>query len=128
MPPGSREGLELLLDESFEGLYLRHAKRTLKEIEVARAARTPEGPVGVIMVKVLEQRAGYIYYVAVARSRREKGIAAMLLKDALEKFRAAGLEDAYASVEEDNEPPGGSSRPRASPGRASPGWRSGSAC
>ncbi|MDG7011979.1 MAG: GNAT family N-acetyltransferase [Nitrososphaerota archaeon] len=104
VPDGSRDGLEFILDESFEGLYLRHAKRTLKEIGVVRAARSPEGPVGVIMVKTLEEKTGYVYYVAVARTHRRKGLAALLLKDALEKFKADGLEDIYASVEEDNVP------------------------
>ncbi|MDG6916507.1 MAG: GNAT family N-acetyltransferase [Nitrososphaerota archaeon] len=104
VPGGSREDLEFILDESFEGLYLRHAKRTLKEIGVVRVARSPEGPVGLIMVKAVEEKAGYVYYVAVATAHRRKGLASLLLKDALERFKAAGVEDVYASVEEDNVP------------------------
>ena len=107
MPPEARDGLEFILDESFEGIYLRHAKRTLREIAVVRAARSPGGPVGVIMVKALDQKAGYVYYVAVAREHRGKGVAALLLTDALEKFKAGKLEDVYASVEEDNAPSAG---------------------
>lgn len=104
MPPESRDGLEFILDESFDGLYLRHAKRTLREIEAVRAARGSSGPVGVIMVKALEQKAGYVYYVAVTREHRGKGVATLLLTDALEKFKAGKIEDVYASVEEGNAP------------------------
>ncbi len=102
MPQASRHTIEPILEESFEGLYLRHSMRTLKEIETVRAAMLAGAPVGAIMVKKLEPGVGYVYYVAVARSHREKGIAAMLLEDAIEKFRSEGIEDAYASVEEEN--------------------------
>ncbi|MDG6920193.1 MAG: GNAT family N-acetyltransferase [Nitrososphaerota archaeon] len=105
-PLGSRGTLWSILEESFEGLYLRHSKRTLDEIETVRVARRSGAPVGLIMVKKLAPKVGYVYYVAVARSERGKGIAAMLLEDALEKFKSEGIDDVYASVEEDNVPSG----------------------
>ena len=107
MPQASRYALEPILQESFEGLYLRHSMRTLKEIETVRAAMLTGEPVGVIMVKKLGPGVGYVYYVAVAKSHREEGIAAMLLEDAIGKFKAEGIEDAYASVEEENLASGG---------------------
>ena len=61
-------------------------------------------PVGLIMLKTLEAGAGYIFYVAVARAHRGTGVAALLVRDAVESFRAAGLTDAFASVEQDNLP------------------------
>lgn len=56
------------------------------------------------MLKTLEQGAGYIFYVAVARAHRGEGVAGLLVRDALGLFRAAGLTDAFASVEQDNIP------------------------
>ncbi|MDG7033916.1 MAG: GNAT family N-acetyltransferase, partial [Nitrososphaerota archaeon] len=43
-------------------------------------------------------------YVAVTREHRGKGVATLLLTDALEKFKAGRIEDVYASVEEGNAP------------------------
>ena len=39
VPRGERAALEQILEESFEGWYLRHSKRTLREVEEVRAAR-----------------------------------------------------------------------------------------
>jgi ribosomal protein S18 acetylase RimI-like enzyme len=76
----------------------------LAEVETVRAARVSGVPVGLIMLKTLEQSAGYVFYVAVAKAHRGTGVAALLVRDALTRFRAAGLTDAFASVEQDNLP------------------------
>ena len=39
VPKGERERLVPILEESFEGLYLWHARRTLQSIEVVRAVK-----------------------------------------------------------------------------------------
>lgn len=96
--------MEGILDESFDGWYLRAAKGTLQDIEVVRAAMSDGRPVGLVMTKTLEQDAGYVYYIAVARAHRRTGVAKLLLEDALRGFVEAGLKEVYASVEEDNEP------------------------
>ena len=103
-PVGERAGLEWILDESFEGWYLRHSKGTLRNVEVVRAAMLSGKPVGLVMLKKLESNVGYVYYIAVAKAHRKKGIAKLLLEDALRHFEAAGVKEAFASVEEDNEP------------------------
>ena len=61
-------------------------------------------PVGMVMLKTLEGSAGYVYYIAVAKAERKKGIGKLLLEDALQRFKASKLEEVFASVEEDNEP------------------------
>jgi ribosomal protein S18 acetylase RimI-like enzyme len=56
------------------------------------------------MVKTLEKSVGYVYYIAVARAHRKQGIAKLLLKDSLRLFKASGLKEVFASVEDNNIP------------------------
>jgi ribosomal protein S18 acetylase RimI-like enzyme len=103
VPKDDRSRLLPILEESFEGLYLWHARRTLQSIEVVRAAKTPEGEdAGLLMLKMLVEGAGYVYYVAVPPRFRRRGIGGRLLDDALSYFTQRGARDVYASVEEDN--------------------------
>jgi len=104
VPAGKRAGLEWILEESFEGWYLMHSKRTLRDVEVVRAAMSSGKPIGLVMLKTLEGRVGYVYYIAVAKAHRKKGIAKQLLEDALRLFKASKVEEVFASVEEDNKP------------------------
>ena len=101
--PNDKESLVPLLEESFEGVYLRHSKRTLRDIETVRVARVNGEKVGLVMLKELGKKIGYVYYIAVARKFRGQGIAGKLLDDSLESFFQRGMEEVYASVEEDNE-------------------------
>jgi ribosomal protein S18 acetylase RimI-like enzyme len=104
VPEAERGRLLPILDESFEGLYLWHARRTLQSIETVRAARTSEGEdAGVLMMKMLGDGAGYVYYVAVARRWRRMGVAGRLLDDAVSYLTKGGAHDIFASVEEENE-------------------------
>ena len=104
VPPGERERLVPILEESFEGLYLWHAKRTLRGIGVVRAARTPEGEdAGIAMLKTLSEGPGYVYYVAVPPRFRRKGVGGRLLEDALAYFAAKGSPEVFASVPDDND-------------------------
>jgi ribosomal protein S18 acetylase RimI-like enzyme len=103
VPRGERARLLPILGESFEGMYLWHARRTLQNIEVVRAARTAEGEdAGLLMLKTLDGGAGYVYYVAVPPRFRRQGIGGELLDDAVSHFAQRGVRDVYASVEEDN--------------------------
>ena len=104
VPPEERAPLDRILEESFEGWYLRHSSRVLTEVETVRAAKLSGEPVGLIMLKTLEPGVGYVYYVAVSRAHRQLGVAALLLKDALDHFKAAGITEVFASVERDNVP------------------------
>jgi ribosomal protein S18 acetylase RimI-like enzyme len=105
VPAEQRTDLEWILGESFEGWYLMHSKRTLRDIELVRAAISSGKPVGLTMLKTLEVgTVGYVYYIAVAKAQRKKGIGKMLLEDALKIFKNHGSQEVFASVEENNEP------------------------
>jgi len=104
VPDDQRAELKWILEESFEGWYLRHSTGMLRKIELVRAAKSAGKPVGLIMLKTLEGGAGYVYYIAVPKDQRRKGIAKLLLEDALRSFKVKGVEEVFASVEEDNEP------------------------
>jgi ribosomal protein S18 acetylase RimI-like enzyme len=104
IPIGKRQSLEWILEESFEGWYLMHSKRTLRDVELVKAAMSSGKPVGLVMVKMLEKGVGYVYYIAVARAHRKQGIAKLLLEDALRLFKASALKEVFASVEENNIP------------------------
>ena len=107
VPPGGRAALEKILEESFDGWYLRHSKGKLLQLEVVRAAVASGLPVGLVMLKTLEARVGYIYYIAVAKAHRRKGIARLLIEDSLVRFRQGGVEEVFAGIEMDNVPSGG---------------------
>ena len=104
VPLGERGAMEGLLEESFEGWYLRHAKGKLQQLEVVRAAMAAGTPVGLVMLKTLEARVGYIYYIAVAKAHRKMGMARLLLGDSLRLFREEGMKEVYAGIEEGNVP------------------------
>lgn len=104
VPTAQRSNLRWILDESFDGWYLRHSTRTLREIETVRAAIASSKPVGLTMLKSIEGKVGYVFYIAVARANRKQGIGKLLVEDALELFKTKGLTQVFASVEEDNEP------------------------
>jgi ribosomal protein S18 acetylase RimI-like enzyme len=104
VPLAQRSSLKWILDESFEGWYLRHSTRTLREIEVVRAAIASGKPVGLTMLKSIEGKVGYVFYIAVAMANRKQGVGKLLVEDALELFKTGGLAEVFASVEEDNEP------------------------
>jgi ribosomal protein S18 acetylase RimI-like enzyme len=103
VPANEREELVPILEESFEGWYLRHSKRTLYEIELVKQAKVNEERAGLVMLKSLGNRLGYIYYIAVAKKFRGKGIGGKLLDSSLSYFFDRGMQEVYASVEEDNE-------------------------
>src|SRR5437899_12340688 len=102
VPTGKRARLEWILEESFEGWYLLHSKKTLRDIEVVRAAVSLGKPVGLVMLKTLEGSTGYVYYIAVAKAHRKRGIAKLLLEDALRRFRISRMKEVFASVEKNN--------------------------
>lgn len=102
-PRDERDNLVFILEESFEGWYLRHSKRTLYDIPVVRQAKNNDKPAGLVMLKDLGRNLGYVYYIAVAREFRGKGIAGRLLDDSLAYFFNQGMHEVYSSVEEDNE-------------------------
>ncbi len=104
VPVGKRRELDWILEESFEGWYLWHSKKTLRDVDLVRAAMSSGKPSGLVMLKTLEGTVGYVYYIAVARVSRNKGIGKLLLENALQLFKASNLKEVFASVEKENEP------------------------
>src|SRR5256712_7155131 len=104
VPKGKRLGLEWILEESFEGWYLMHSKRTLRDIKLVRAAMSSGKAVGMVMLKMLVEGVGYVYYIAVGKASRKRGIGKLLLEDSRRDFKASSVKEAFASAEEDNEP------------------------
>ena len=102
VPESSRSDLLPILEDSFEGMYLWHSRRTLRSISLVKAARIGGENAGLAMLKMLDEKAAYVYYIAVSKSFRRRGIGGLLLDDALSGFLRVGAEEAYASVEEDN--------------------------
>ncbi|PSN82647.1 hypothetical protein B9Q11_02045 [Candidatus Marsarchaeota G2 archaeon ECH_B_SAG-F08] len=92
-----------VLEESFSGMYLWHSKKTLFGCERVFAL-FENTIVGVIMLKRLSKRAGYVYYIATRPAFRRKGYASKLLEHSLQLFKDEGVEEVYASVREDNKP------------------------
>jgi len=102
-PRGEREPLERVLEESFTGVYLRHARRTLDEVDAVRVARRGSGePVGLTMLKFLRDGVGYVYYIAVVPAFRRRGMGRRLLQDSLDRLARAGAREVYATVGEHN--------------------------
>ncbi len=99
---GRERAVPVLID-SFVGIYRWHAKRTLRQVSSVRGAFAGDELVGVAMLERLVPAVGYVYYLAVRRADRRRGVAAALLDDALERFRRDGVRVVYAAAEEDNE-------------------------
>jgi ribosomal protein S18 acetylase RimI-like enzyme len=91
-----------ILEASFTGIYLRHARRIMGEVETVRAAVLGEQVAGLAMLKQLGAEAGYVYYIAVLPNLRGRRIGAQLVVDSLAYFARAGAKEVYASVGEDN--------------------------
>ncbi|MHB1908683.1 MAG: GNAT family N-acetyltransferase [Nitrososphaerales archaeon] len=103
VPLGQRKELFPILEDSFEGWYLRHSKRTALEIGLVRQAKVGQAAAGLVMLKDLGNKLGYVYYIAVAKQFRGKGIGGKLLDNSIEYFATRDFREVYAGIEEDNE-------------------------
>ncbi len=97
-----RESLDPILEKSFEGWYLRHSKRTLREVEEVFSAKFGDVDAGLVMLKPLDKHTGYIYYIAVLPEYRGKKISSRLLEFSESHFLELGMDQVFASVSEDN--------------------------
>ena len=88
--------------DSFVGIYRWHAKRTLREVSLVRAAVRGGEVAGIAMLERLTPEVGYVYYLAVRKACRRQGIGGRLLDDALAGFVRGGVRVVYAAAEEDN--------------------------
>ncbi len=97
-----RERAVPILIDSFEGIYRWHAKRTLRRIPRVRGAVYHGELAGITMLERLTPEVGYVYYIAVGRTYRGRGLGGILLDDAIARFVADGAEIVYGAVEEEN--------------------------
>jgi len=104
LPPASRERGVPLVRDGFVGIYRWHAKRTLREVPIARAAERSGELVGLSLLDLLVPEVGYVYYLIVLGTERGRGLGGRLLDDALAIFRARDVEVVYAAVRSDNAP------------------------
>jgi len=74
---------EWILEEGFSGLYLWHARRTLHSAELVRVALVGGEPAGLVIPKRIGADIGYVYYIAVAKRFRGRGVGGALLDDVL---------------------------------------------
>jgi ribosomal protein S18 acetylase RimI-like enzyme len=103
VPVAERAALVPIIEESFQGLYRWHARRTLRKVQTVLAGRTPAGEyAGLIMLKTLGDGSGYVYYVAVLPRFRGRGLGGRLLDEAIDHFKRREVAEVYASAEEEN--------------------------
>jgi len=102
LPTPDRERAIPVILDSFTGIYRWHAKRTLRAVSRVRGAWDSGELVGVSMLELLDPAVGYVYYLAVRRPYRRRGVARRLLLDALDLFRTQGARVVFAAAEEDN--------------------------
>jgi ribosomal protein S18 acetylase RimI-like enzyme len=93
-----------VLRDGFVGIYRWHAKRTLRQVPIVRALERNGAVIAVSLLDLLVPEVGYVYYLAVASSDRQQGLASRLLDDALAIYRARGVEVVYAAARTDNAP------------------------
>ena len=101
---GDRGDLLPILAESFDGIYLWHARRILLGRAAVFAAHRDRTPVGLAMIKMLSPRIGYVYYVAVSPRERRHGIGGLLLDRCLAVLASRGAGPILASVTRSNPP------------------------
>ena len=101
VPVEARETLMPILGVSFTGLYLWHARRTLRSARWVRSASQGSSVVGLAMSTMFES-SGYVYYAAVTPSERGKGVGGVLVDDALGLLRAEGAREIFACARAEN--------------------------
>ncbi len=102
LPKGSRDRAVPVLIDSFVGIYRWHAKRTLRDVAWVRAAQIDGSIAGVSMLEPLTPEVGYVYYLAIGKPYRNRGIGGQLLDDAIDRFLRGHAKVVYGAAEEEN--------------------------
>ena len=97
-----RERAVPVIRDAFVGIYRWHAKRQLREVPWVRGVVQDEEVVGVALLDLLAPEVGYVYYVAVLTAHRRHGLGAVLLDDAIARYRGRTVEVVYAAAQSDN--------------------------
>jgi L-amino acid N-acyltransferase YncA len=98
----SREQAVPAIRDGFVGIYRWHAKRTLRDVPIVRAAESAGRVVGVALLDLLAPEVGYVYYIAVLTELRRTGVGGRMLEDALALFRARQARVVYAAAQAEN--------------------------
>ncbi len=93
-----REPFYPVLESSFEGWYLAHAKRTLRDIDKVYGASIGGNKVGVVMLKFVDPKIGYVYYIAVEAKYRGMKVGSRLLDFSLSYFSDLATDTVFASL------------------------------
>lgn len=99
-----RGDLLAILRESFGGIYLWHARRILLGPAAVLAAERNRAPIGLVMMKMLAPGVGYVYYLAISRTERHRGIGGLLLDRCLSYLDSRGARAVLVSVTGGNLP------------------------
>ena len=101
---GDRLDLLPILEDSFGGIYLWHARRILLSRAEVLAAERNQAPIGLAMMKMLAPSVGYLYYLATSRAERRRGIGGLLLDQSLTLLASRGAGTVLAAVTGGNLP------------------------
>jgi ribosomal protein S18 acetylase RimI-like enzyme len=101
-PRENRRALKEVLEDSFEGWYLYHSERKLADAENVLVASEAGMAIGLAILELLDPDVGYVFYLAVRKSARRRGIGSFLVDKSLEFFRSRGCARVFAAVEEEN--------------------------
>ena len=101
---GNRRDLLPMLGESFSGIYLWHARRILLGRAAVIAAERNRVPTGLAMMKMLAPGVGYVYYLAISRAERQRGIGGHLLDQCMSRLVSQGALAVLASITGGNLP------------------------
>jgi len=101
---GDRSDLFPILEESFGGIYLWHARWILRSRAVVLASESRETPSALAIMELLAPTVGYVYYLAVSRLERHRGLGGLLLDRCLSRLISAGARTVLASVTRGNLP------------------------
>ena len=75
-----------------------HSKRTLRDIDKVFGASLGKKNVGVVMLKFVDPRIGYVYYIAVDAKYRGMKIGSRLLDFSLSYFSNLAADTVFASL------------------------------
>lgn len=104
MNADDRDQVKEILEQSFEGWYLREGLKAIDNSDRVLVAEVAGKVAGMAELRFYDagEIIGIVYYLATHPSCRELGIASRLLDDALKFFKEKGASLALCSIEHEN--------------------------
>ncbi len=105
MNASDRDQVKEILEQSFEGWYLREGLKGIDSSDRVLVAEVSGKVAGMAELRFYNagEMIGIVYYLATHPSYRELGIASRLLDDALKLFKEKGTSLALCSIEHENQ-------------------------